>query len=210
MIYDMNSFLPYQPLKAYMEELPQEAIDYFRKISFRRVYGQEDCLLFPGERFPYYGLVLEGIVCGFTQDGYQRHIHWVACCGDGFAGLVPQRSAQEQIHIGFLTTTQLVLIAPSDLRYATKHFDSCKKLVDKLDETHALNKNLLAQIQMLPNAEDRLSFLKSLNPQLELILTPYQKEELVQLPFDRPVDRRYIASKKRPAYFLQPKENQLF
>ena len=210
MIYDLSSFLPYKPLKAYMEELPKEAIEYFRKTAFRRVYGQADCLMFPGERFPYFGLVLEGFVCGFTQNGYQRKIHWIATSGEGFAGLIPKRSNTEQLHIGFLTTTQVLLIPPSDLRFAIQHFDSCKKLVENLQMAHHFKKNKLAQLQVLPDLDQRLSRLSSLYPHLDQTLTPYQREELAHVPFDRPMDsRRKIAQKKR-IYLTQPKENHLF
>jgi hypothetical protein len=205
MIYDISSFLPYKPLRAYMEELPQEAIEYFRKTAFRRVYGQSDCLMFPGERFPYFGLVLEGIVCGFTQDGFQRQIHWVASCGEGFVGLIPKRSASEQIHIGFFTTTQLVLISPSHLRAAANRFEACAKLFDSLSQNHTFKKMQLAQIQSLPDPEERLNNLKSLYPQLDLILSPYQREELAQLPFDRPTDFRPNELKKRTNLFTATK-----
>jgi len=182
MIYDFSSLLPYKPLRAYLDELPKEATDFFRATAIRRVYGEDDCLMFPGERLPYFGLVLEGLVCGFTRDSYQRKIHWIAGSSEGFAGLIPAKSAKEQIHIGFLSTTQLLLISPSHLRYARTRFASCKKMIDDIESQHLVQKKHLNEIQNLKNPEDRAARFSQQFPLIDPVLSTYQREELIHLP----------------------------
>jgi len=172
----------FQHCRSYLV-LPQEAEAFLASHGEVCHYARGEFFMRADERKPYWCVVLEGLVCGYTLDqAGRRRIHWFATPMQGFAGVrhlyTPRPSAH---YIQFVEVSVVWRIRASKMREAKERFAEMSELLHVMNQRYKDRQDMLIEVLQQPSAYERYTKFLDSFPELANRIEPEQERDFINI-----------------------------
>src|SRR5690606_1203507 len=172
----------FQHCRSYLV-LPQEAEAFLASHGEVCHYARGEFFMRADERKPYWCVVLEGLVCGYTLDqAGRRRIHWFATPMQGFAGVrhlyTPRPSAH---YIQFMEVTRILRFPALRMREGKERFSELNEWLHIMKQQYIDRQDRLAEVLQQPTTYDRFIVFMKHFAELARRTTPDQQMDFINV-----------------------------
>jgi len=163
--------------------IPPTVKTYVEQHAQVKEYPARSYFMRPGERKPYWCLVLEGMAYGYSFDEAGRqHVYWFALPYQGFIGTRHlYTEAAQPLYIRFIQPTQLLLLSAFKAREGKEHFKELSELMHVLKQQFIKRNNKLIRILQEPDLDKRYASFVSEFPKIERATTAAQQMAFINM-----------------------------
>lgn len=163
--------------------IPNPAKRYIQRHAQITEFHAGDYFMQPGDRMPYWCIVLKGLANGYTIDADGRqHIHWFALPNQGFTGTRHLYTQQPQLHyIQFLQSTSLLMISSLKAREGKELFPAMSELIHVMKQHFIDNTNTLVEVLHETDINRRYAAFVEKFPEIERLTTRAQQKAFINM-----------------------------